>query len=445
MKAFLDKLMAAAKTAGIEAAEAYVVERESFSTMTNDGEITEYKSNLTRGLGFRGLKNGRMGYASTEAFDDEAIGQLVKGALESAELCEDTDREFLYDGREPAPEIHLFHPELERVTPEQKLERALELERAAESYDPKIDKTSYNMLTTGRYTVTIMNTYGMDRSYTENLCSAFTEPIAKDGDSVSSGSYGVTTRCFDALDVQKVAGEAAKRAVEGLHAQALPSGKYRVVFFNEAMTSLLDVFSTVFSAETAQKGLSLLTGKLGQSIASPCVTMIDDPLLADGLESRPFDAEGVPSKAHTVVERGVFKTFLHSLKTAYKDGVETTGNASKAGYSSPVQVSPSNLYFKPGEKSLEELLTAIGEGVVITEVTGLHAGANAVSGDFSLLSKGYTFQAGNRDKPVEQITVAGNFYELLQGVREFASDLRFPDGGMGSPSVDVGELSISGK
>ena len=81
---------------------------------------------------------------------------------------------------------------------------------------------------------------------------------------------------------------------------------------------------------------------------------------------------------------------------------------------------------------------------MITEVSGLHAGANPVSGDFSLLSKGYTFRNGKRDKPVEQITVAGNFYELLKGVKEVASDLAFPNGGMGSPSVDVGELSVSG-
>ncbi|MEG0997070.1 MAG: DNA gyrase modulator, partial [Clostridia bacterium] len=98
MQAFIDHLMRAAKSAGIEAAEAYLVERESFSAMTNEGEITEYKSNITRGLGFRGMKSGRMGYASSEAFDDEAIGQLVKGVLESALLCEDTDEEFLYDG-----------------------------------------------------------------------------------------------------------------------------------------------------------------------------------------------------------------------------------------------------------------------------------------------------------------------------------------------------------
>ena len=159
---------------------------------------------------------------------------------------------------------------------------------------------------------------------------------------------------------------------------------------------------------------------------------------------RYFDDEGVPSATHTVVEDGVFRTFLHNLKTARKDGVATTGNARKVGYASAVYVTPTNFYLKPGKRTLDDMLRGIGEGLVITEVSGLHAGANPISGDFSLLAKGYTFREGRREKPVEQITVAGNFYELLSAVRELASDLTFPMGGIGCPSVDVGELSVSG-
>ena len=174
------------------------------------------------------------------------------------------------------------------------------------------------------------------------------------------------------------------------------------------------------------------------------VTLVDDPLLEGGMGSRPFDDEGVPSATHTVVEDGVFRTFLHNLKTARKDGVATTGNARKVGYASAVHVTPTNFYLKPGKRTLDDMLRGIGEGLVITEVSGLHAGANPISGDFSLLAKGYTFREGRREKPVEQITVAGNFYELLEAVRELASDLTFPMGGIGCPSVDVGELSVSG-
>ncbi len=443
MQTFLEQLMNAAKAAGIEAAEAYLVEKDSFSVITNCGELIDYQSNMTRGLGFRGLVNGRMGYASTEAFDSESIVQLVKGVLESAQLCEDTDTEFLHKGDDAVPEVQLYDPALDEVTAAQKLAMVHKLDEACRAQDDRV-KNGYNVVETSKANVRIVNTYGMDRSYTENICVVQAEVNAEENGSVASGGYMVYDRDVNAIDIDAVAQEAVSRTISRLNASSIPSGKYRVVLHHDALVSLLGVFSSIFSAESAQKGMSLLKDKLGECIAAPCVTITDDPLLPTGPNSRPFDAEGVASKAHVVVENGVFRTFLHNLKTAYKDGVETTGNAGKAGYSSAVHVKPSNFFFAKGEKTFDELLADVGEGLVVTSVSGLHAGANAVSGDFSLLSKGYTIKDGKRDKSVEQITVAGNFYELLKNIRAFADDLTFPGSAMGSPSADVGELSVSG-
>lgn len=443
MQAFLNQLMKAAKEAGIEAAEAYVVEKDSFSVITNCGELIDYQSNMTRGLGFRGLVKGRMGYASTEAFDDDSVAQLIKGVLESAELCEDTDTEFLHKGEDQVPELNLYNPELDQVSAADKLAMVHQLDEACRAADSRV-KNGYNVVETSKANVRIVNTYGMDRSFTENICVMQAEVNAEDNGFVSSSGHLAYDRDAKAIDINALAKEAVTRAVNGLHASSVPSGKYRVVLHHDALVSLLGVFSSIFSAESAQKGMSLLKGKLGETIAAPCVTITDDPLLPDGPNSRPFDAEGVASKAHVVVENGVFRTFLHNLKTAHKDGVETTGNAGKAGYSSAVHVKPSNFFFAKGEMTFDELLASVGDGLVITSVSGLHAGANAVSGDFSLLSKGYTIKDGKREKAVEQITVAGNFYELLKNIRAFANDLTFPGSAMGSPSADVGELSVSG-
>jgi len=444
MNEFLKKLMAAAKEAGIEACEAYIVERDSFRAMVTKGEVTEFNTNATHGLGFRGLKDGRMGYASTEAFDDEAVAQLVRGVVESAELSEDTDPVFLYDGREEAPELNLTNNELADLDVETKIARVQEMEKTVQAYDPRIDKTARNMVTTNRHTIRIVNSYGMDRSFTEDMCVMYGQATAKENGHIATGFYGKGGRNFDILNAKLIGEEVAKSAVEKLGASQIPTGSYRVVIHRGAMCDLLETFCGIFSAETAQKGMSLLKDRVGEKIAAEGITIVDDPLMLDGLEARPFDAEGVPSKAHTVVENGVFKTFLHNLKTAHKDGVETTGNASKAGYASAVHVSPSNLYIKGSSKSFDELLSEMGDGVVITDVAGLHAGANPVSGDFSLLSKGYTVKNGKREKPIEQITVAGNFYDLLKNARAIGDDLEFPLGGIGCPSIDVGELSISG-
>lgn len=444
MDDFLKKLFAAAQEAGLQAAEAFVMEEESFEAMVMEGEVSRYSSNLTKGLGFRAQYEGRMGYASTEAFDDEAAKQLVKGAMDSARYCEDADETFLYDGKEPDPVIALFSPTLQEVTPKQKLDFVLQLEQAAKAYDPRIQKVGDSTVFTTRLTLRIVNTYGIDKQYTQNYCGAYLEPIAKEGDSTTAGVEVSVKRDFEALQVHALAAAAARMAVERLHGTTIASGSYRVVCENKAMTDLLGVFASAFSAENAQQGLSLLKGKVGETIAAECVTVVDDPLLPGGMASRPFDAEGVPSSRHGIIENGQFTTFLHNLKTAHKDGVQTTGNASKAGYAAAVRVAPSNFYIMPGSKTLDALLVEMQNGVLITEVSGLHAGADAVSGDFSLLAKGFWVEEGKKSRPVEQITVAGNFFELLKQIRTVGSDLRFPMGGMGSPSVDVGELSIAG-
>lgn len=444
MDRFINQLMKSALDAGIEACEAYVVMRDSFRATASQGEITEYKSNATRGLGFRGLKNGRMGYASTEAFDDEAITQLVKGVLESAELCEDEDPVFLYEGADQIPQMNLCDEKLDSVAADEKIARVLEMEASCKSSDSRISRTAQQTVQTGRYTLRIVNSFGMDRSYTQDVSAMYGEATAQEGKSVAAGFYGKASRVFEMLDPIAIGAEMAKRTIDNLNAQPVPSGRYRVIFQNEAMCDLLSTFCGIFSAEVAQKGMSLLKGREGELIAAPCVVLVDDPLLEDGLASRPFDDEGVASQMHTLIENGVFKTFLHNLKTAKKDGVRTTGNASKAGYAAAVRVAPSNLFFRAGEKSFDQMLLEAQEGIVITELSGLHAGANAVSGDFSLLAKGYTFKDGKRVMPVEQITVAGNFYELLKSIRQFSSDLLFPMGGIGCPSADVGELSVSG-
>ena len=441
---YIKELLAQAKAAGIEAAEAYLSEKENFSAMRNNGALEDYQSNHTRGLGFRGLVNGRMGYASTEALDEESIGQLIRGVIESATLCESDDEQPLYQGGGQVPELELYQPEPNKVAPEAKLAKIEAMENACKAADSRY-LNGYNMVETTKHTVRIANSFGMDQTYTENFCNLYCNANVKEGDNVSTGGFVQISRDFDALDPDRLARDSVDQAVKGLNAEAVASGKYHVVFWNEALVSLLGVFSTVFSAETEQMGLSLLSGKLGETIAAPCVTLVDDPLRPDCLGSRPFDDEGVPSHQHMLVENGVFRTFLHNLKTARKAGVESTGNGSKADYSSPVRVAPSNLYFEPGALSFEELLSQVGDGIVITEVSGLHAGANPVSGDFSLLSKGYTLKDGKRDQPLERITVAGNFYELLKNIRAFASDLRFPNGALGSASADAGEMTVSGK
>ena len=442
---FIQALLDEAKKQGIEAAEIYLSSGDSFRAMCVKGEIANYTVHATRGLSLRGLYKGKMGYAATEAFDEEAVAQLVRAVKESAELTEDDDVQEIYEGDKEYPQIDNYNPALDEVPEQKKLQLIQDIEKKALALDGRITALNYNMISTSSGTTRIVNSYGLNLSARDNMAVCYVSATAKEGERVSTGSGFKVTRNFDEIKADEIAREAVDEALFMLHAAPVPSGNYRAVIDAKCMPDLLGVFAGVFSAESAQKGLSLLAGKEGEMIASEIVTLMDDPLLPGGLASQPFDAEGVATRTKAVIESGKLTTLLHNLKTARKAGVKTTGNAAKSGYAGAVNVSPSNFYLKPGEKTQAELLADMGDGLVITEVSGLHAGANPISGDFSLIAQGYTVKDGKKDQPVEQITVAGNFYQLLKNIRAVGSDLTFPGSPIGSPSVDVGEIAVAGK
>lgn len=442
---FIQALLDEALKAGIEAAEIYLSSGDRFKAMCVKGEITNYTVNATRGLSLRGLYQGKMGYAATEAFDEAAVAQLVEAVKESATLTEDEDVQEIYPGDKEYPKADNYNPALDQVDEGRKLALIQEIEKKALALDERITALNYNMISTSSGETRIVNSYGLNLSHRDNMAVCYISATAKEGDRVATGSGFKVTRNFEEMDADAIAKEAVDEALFMLKAAPVPSGTYRAIIEAKCMPDMLGAFDGVFSAESAQKGLSLLAGKEGEMIASEAVTLMDDPLLPGGLASQPFDAEGVATRTKAVIEKGRLTTLLHNLKTARKAGVKTTGNAAKAGYAGAVNVSPSNFFLAPGKKTLAELMADMGDGLVITEVSGLHAGANAISGDFSLIAQGYTVKNGKKDAPVEQITVAGNFYQLLKNIRAVGSDLLFPGSSIGSPSVDVGEISVAGK
>jgi len=176
---------------------------------------------------------------------------------------------------------------------------------------------------------------------------------------------------------------------------------------------------------------------------------VDDPFHPENPMPMPFDAEGSPTAKKNIIEKGQFKTLLYNLKTAAVAGKETTGNAAKGGYASAVGVRPFSMYLAGGEMTEEELLLQVGNGVYINSLGGLHAGANPITGDFSLQSAGFMIEGGVKTTAVKSFTVAGNFYELLKNVVAVANNTHLPTAmGMtafGAPSTWVNGLSIAGK
>ena len=258
--------------------------------------------------------------------------------------------------------------------------------------------------------------------------------------------FGYTiAKSLDEVDTFKIAKMGVDEALSKIGGASIPSGNYKVIINSDAMVSIISTFAGVFSGDSVQKGLSLLKGKEGKVIASSIVNLVDDPHLKDGLASVGFDDEGVATTKTYLIKNGKLESLLHNLKTANKAGIKSTGNGFKSSYASAISVSPTNMYIEPGVSSLEDMSKKIDKGLIITDFAGLHSGANSITGDFSLAAKGFYVENGIKSKPVEQITVAGNFFTLLSDIEEIGNDLKFPMSSVGSPSILVKELSIAGE
>jgi len=442
---FINKLFQEAKNNGFNEYEVYYVDRESLSINAYNEEVEKYNLTTSYGLSFRGKINDKIGYSYTEILDDDAINMLVKNAKESALVIENEDIQFIYEGDKEYAEVNTYYKALENLPADKLIDLALSMEKEAKTLDNRV--TSFGVCGIGyskaRYG--IINSKGLNLENKSNLLSAYVVPIIKNGEDMHDGMGYVTANSIEDVDPKKLAQDGINEAISRIGGKSVSSGKYKAVINNEAMVSILSTFAGVFSGDAVQKGLSLLKGKEGEIIASKQVTLLDDPHLENGLASVPFDDEGVATKKKDIIHEGKLMTLLHNLKTANKGNTKSTGNGFKNSYASPVGVSPTNLYIQKGEKSFEELLKDVGEGLLITEFAGLHSGANSITGDFSLAAKGFYIKDGKKDYPVEQITVAGNFFDLLKNIEVVGSDLKFPMSSIGSPSVKITELSIAGK
>jgi len=217
-----------------------------------------------------------------------------------------------------------------------------------------------------------------------------------------------------------------------------------VVLDPVAATAFLGVLSSALSAESVQKGRSPLASLVGQDVAARAVSLVDDGRLMIGPGAAPFDDEGVPTTRTVMVDAGVLKGFLHNTKTATRAGSASTGNAGRGGYRTPPGVSPSNLFLERGEASWEELLRAAEDGVYVQEVSGLHSGANPVSGEFSVGAVGLRIRGGELAGPLREMTVASTLLDVLRAVEVVGSDLRFLGGNTASPSLLIREMTVGG-
>ena len=444
---FKECVIEAAKAKGLTEYELYYTEAEDVSVEALMHEVNKFSTSTEAGACFRCIFDDKMGYASTELFTAEEAVAIVENAMENATVIESADKVFIYEAGDTYVEVE------ERKTTEptsaQLIDTVLSLEKKLFELDERVQMGSETGAGYGRVSVALCNSKGLDLAHAYNYSEIVGVAIVKDGDEMYNG-FKFKAGDFADFDVDKVAQETVEKATATIGSQSVESGVYDLVFSKEMAATLLSTFFSAFSADAARRGLSLLKGKEGEMVASELVTITDDPFLAESFVKMPFDGEGVATYCKSVVENGKLLTLLHNLTTAHEAGVKSTGNGRKASYASNVNILPYNFFLAPGEAgSKEDIFKAVGKGIYITALNGLHAGANPVTGDFSISSEGFLIEDGVKGRPVKHFTISGNYYELLKKIAMVGSDMELGNPRMGccfgAPTIMVKEISVAGK
>jgi len=431
---FKEKIFVLAKEKGVEVQISYSKSR-NFQVRYQNGEMDQYTDAGKFRINVQVLKDGKIGMSYTETLDNPE--KVFMDAYENISIVDTEDIEYFYDGKGTYPNIEPYNGAFETLSVKERL-NYVEIAHRKVREDERIinDMAVYgDQMSESK----IVNTLGLDVSFVSGGGFMYAMAVAKDVSPRSAFEFAIGKKPEE-INPTHVGERAKDEAIALIGSKSVKSGKYRVILRNDVFSDILGMLVSMINADNAHKNLSPLKGKIGEKIASEKFTVKDLPVHDLSIVAAPFDSQGVPTKEKVVIENGVFKTFLHNLKTAKKDNVEPTGNAYGTS------IAPINLYVEPGEKNFEELLETLDNGIVIIEVEGMHSGANPISGNFSLGAKGLKVENGKIVHGVEQITISGNFLEIMHKIEEVGNDLRGFIGmnGMIVPSVLISELDIAG-
>lgn len=344
----------------------------------------------------------------------------------------------IFEGSEEYPVIEKVESDFEEYSIEEKINLLASIEKELKSKDERIVYIPHLQYAEEESSKRIINSKGLDISKSNKYCVLVAGVVASENGNTQSGFKIDIKNKYKDLNIKEVIEKSVEEALSMLSAKSMDSCVCPVIIENDAMKSLFSAFSSIFTGAAALRKITPLIGKENTQIMSEKITILDTPLNKDAILKQPFDDEGVACYDKAVVENGVFKGMLHNLKTAQAFNTKSTGNGFGRG------VSGCNLHITKGSVSKEEMISSIEYGLLLTGFDGLHAGVNAISGDFSLKTSGYLIENGKISRPVTLIVVSGNFLSIMNEIEEVGSDLKLDYTGVGAPSIKFKSLSVSG-
>ena len=320
----------------------------------------------------------------------------------------------------------------------------MELERRVKAGDPRIRSVESANYGDGALEAAIATTTGIASSHRRTGCHVSAYALAGEGDETQSGGGYSVGRSPDDLDIDEAAEDAVERATRLLGARKPPSARLPVILDPRITTTLLRVLSGTLSGEAVLKGRSLFADRVGEQVAVPALSLVDDPTNPDAYGAAAYDSEGLACRRNALVSEGRLQGFLYNTYAGRRAGVASTASAVRGGFKSPPGVGSRALSLEPGTKSQEEILTEVGEGLLVQEVTGVHSGVNPISGDFSVGAEGLMFRGGALAEPVREITIASTIQRMLLDVVAVGNDLEWLPGAAAGLTIAIAEISMSG-
>ena len=443
-------VVALAIKAGATDAEAVAREGDEFSVNVRMGAVETLKESGSRGLGLRVFLGKRSGSASTSDLTAEGIRQLVEGALALARVTEEDPFAGLPETGEfgaVQDDLHLYYDDVYSLGGAERIEWARRVEAAALAADPRITNSDGGSFDAATGRKALANSRGFVGSYRTSYAGVAAAPLAKDADGKMQrdGWWSSARRLSDVESPESVGQEAARRTLRRLGARRVATQSVPIIFAPETARTLIGSVFEAASGDAIWRGASFLAGKLGETIAAPDLTIVDDntmllPTGVGGFGTSPFDDEGLPSQRTVVVENGVLRNYLLNTYTARKLGMLSTHNAAR-GLAGAPGVGCGNLYLQPGNMTKEQILGEVKAGLYVTSLMGF--GTNMVTGDYSRGATGLWIENGQLTHAVEEITVAGNLAEMLRNVTAIGNDLRFR-GSVASPTLRIDGMTIAG-
>lgn len=439
----IDRLKASLKGRA-ESFEIYFSAQKGFGVEAKNGEVDALKVRSSAGVGIRTISKGRLGFAFSSVLEDAVIDELAaKAVVGSLEASADKFLKLPFPGPMRSEEgLGIFDAAYLDIPEEDKIRRAIEIEKAARGFDSRIKrirKASYSESVTADR---VVNSNGVDVSHCATYFTGSVTAVAEENGESQMGWEMGMGHGIDAIDPAWIGKNAARNAVRLLGAREIKTVKCPAIIENTVACELLESLASSFLGDNVEKGKSMLIGRQGTKIASPVLNIFDDGIMQGGWATSAFDAEGTATNRTPLVAEGVCQGFLFDTYWAGRAGKASTGNAARGGYKSTPGVGLNNIYIEKGERSFEELLGDLGKGLFITEFLGVHT-INTVSGDFSLGAAGFWVEGGAVAYPVRGMAIAGNLLGLFSKVGACASDLRFM-GSIGAPSLLVNEVEASG-